>query len=392
MVSNRLPRVLLSKTARVFVSGLVSVMTPIYLATLGYSPFYIGISLLVIVAGNVFSNVLLLRYERRAGRRTLLIVFSVLMAASGFLLYVTASLPLILLAFFIGNVSTTGTEAGPFQSIETGVLPTLVSAGNVNRAFGAYNFLGYGAASAGALAASLPAYSQNGLQVFRLLYLVFGLVGLLLLVMYTGLGNIEPSRNLAPGQFRQLSAKGTKDISRLSALNSVDAFGGGFVTQSLLSYWFYLVYQVSLTSLGVIFFFVNIITAVSTFGASLIAERLGNLRTMVVTHLLSNVFLTIIPFAGTLTAALLLLFLRQSVSQMDVPTRQAFMAEIFDENERVVANATTNTFRSVGGLFGAPISGALFGVGLLAVPLVIGSASKILYDVAIFVSYRREVR
>jgi MFS family permease len=392
MVSNKLARVFISKTMRVFVSGLVSVMTPIYLATLGYSPFYIGISLLVIVGGNVFSNVLLLRYEKRAGRRMFLIAFSVLMSASGSLLYATASLPLILLAFFIGNISTTGTEAGPFQSIETGVLPTLVSAGNVKRAFGAYNFLGYGAASVGALAASVPAYFQNSLQVFRLLYLVFGLVGLLLLLLYTGLGNIEPAQNSAPQQFRKSSTKATRDIRRLSALYSIDAFGGGFVTQSLLSYWFFLAYQTSLASLGVIFFIVNVITAISTFGASLIAERLGNLRTMVFTHLLSSVFLTIIPFAGTLVAALLFLFLRQSVSQMDVPTRQAFMAEIFDENDRVAANATTNTFRSVGGLFGGPISGALLSVGLLALPIVTGGVSKILYDIAIFVSYRREVK
>ncbi len=392
MVSNKLARVFISKTARVFVSGLVSVMTPIYLATLGYSPLVVGISLLAIVGGNVFSNILLLRYETRAGRRMLLIVFSVLMAASGALLYVTASLPLILLAFFIGNISTTGTEAGPFQSIETGVLPTLVSANNVNRTFGAYNFLGYGAASVGALAASVPAYFQNSIQVFHLLYLVFGLVGLLLLLLYTGLGNIEPPRKVASQQPRQSSAKATKDIRRLSILYSVDAFGGGFVTQSLLSYWFFLLYQVSLSSLGVIFFVVNVITAISTFGASLIAERLGNLRTMVFTHLLSNVFLTIIPFAGSLLVALLFLFLRQGVSQMDVPTRQAFMTEIFDENDRVAANATTNAFRSVGGLFGGPISGALFGVGLLALPIVTGGVSKILYDIAIFVSYRREVK
>lgn len=392
MVSNKLARIFISKTARVSVSGLVSVMTPIYLATLGYSPLEVGVSLLVIVGGNVFSNILLLRYETRAGRKTFLIVFSVLMAASGALLYVTASLPLILFAFFIGNISTTGTEAGPFQSIETGVLPTLVSANNVNRAFGAYNFLGYGAASVGALAASVPAYFQNSIQVFHLLYLVFGLVGLMLLLLYAGLGNIEPARNLATKQPRQSSAKATRDIRRLSVLYSVDAFGGGFVTQSLLSYWFFLAYQVSLSSLGVIFFVVNIITALSTFGASLIAERLGDLRTMVSTHLLSSVFLAIIPFTGTLATALLFLFLRQSVSQMDVPTRQAFMAEIFDENERIAANATTNTFRSVGGLFGGPISGALFAVGILALPIVTGGVSKILYDIAIFFSYRRKVR
>jgi sugar phosphate permease len=226
--------------------------------------------------------------------------------------------------------------------------------------------------------------------VFRLLYLVYGLVGLLLLLLYAGLGNMEMTRNDSR-QRPAISAKAKSDIEQLSILNSVDAFGG-FVTQSLLSYWFFLTYQVPLVSLGIIFFAVNIITAVSIFGASVIAEKIGNLRTMVSTHLVSSTFLTAIPFTGSLPLALIFLFLRQSVSQMDVPTRQAFMAEIFEDQDRVAANATTNTFRGVGSLFGGPLSGTLFTLGLVAVPIVAGGVSKIVYDVAIYLSYRREVR
>jgi len=137
---------------------------------------------------------------------------------------------------------------------------------------------------------------------------------------------------------------------------------------------------------------VNVITAISIFGATLIAERLGNLRTMVSSHLISSVFLTVIPFAGSLTLALLFLFLRQSMSQMDVPTRQAFMAEIFSDQDRVRANATTNTFRSVGSLFGGPLSGVMYALGLTSVPIVVAGVSKISYDIAIYTSYRREAK
>jgi hypothetical protein len=314
------------------------------------------------------------------------------MGLAGLLLYLTTSTPLLLLAFLIGNISTTGTEAGPFQSIEVGILPRLAALGSVNRLFGVYNVLGYAAASFGALAASIPGYLQNGLPVFRSLYLVYGLVGFLLFVIYLGLGDIEAHMPGDRKEVVQSSPKAKKDIARLSALNSVDAFGGGFVTQSLLTYWFLLVYHVSVMNLGIIFFIANIITAISIFGATLIAELVGNLRTMVGSHLISSVFLVVIPFAGSLTFALAFLFLRQSMSQMDVPTRQAFMAEIFGDQDRVRANATTNTFRSVGSLFGGPLSGAMFAVGLAGLPIVTGGVSKIAYDIAIYLSYRREAK
>jgi predicted MFS family arabinose efflux permease len=298
----------------------------------------------------------------------------------------------LLLAFFIGNISTTGTEAGPFQSIEAGVLPGLVPPARTNRIFGVYNVLGYGAASIGALAASIPGYLQNGLEVFRLLYLVYALVGLTLLVLYLGLGDIESPKEPAGRQSGELSPRARRDVARISALFSVDAFGGSLVSQSLLAYWFYLTYHVSLADLGIIFFVVNVAAAVSIFAASVIAERLGNLRTMVFTHLTSSVFLTAIPFGGSLTLALLLLFVRQSLSQMDVPTRQAFMAELFDPKDLVKANATTNTFRSVGSLFGGPVSGVLYAAGLASLPILAAGVSKIIYDLAIYSSYREEVR
>ena len=385
-------RILICKASRVFVSGLLSVMTPVYLDLLGYAPSYIGIFLLAIVASSVLSNLALSRYESRFGRKFFLLLFSGSMVASGLLLSVATSTSLLLFAFLIGNISATGTEAGPFQSIETGVLPGVSALGGISRVFGVYNVLGYAAASLGALAASIPGYLNESLAVFRVLYLVYALVGALLFALYLGLGDLEATKTGSTRQTDPPSPRVNRDIARLSALFSVDAFGGGFVTQSLLTYWFLLVYKVSLVDLGIIFFVVNVITALSIFGAALIGERIGNLRTMVVTHLVSNVFLTAIPFAGSLAAALLLLFLRQSTSQMDVPTRQAFMAEVFNAPDLVRAVSTTNTFRSLGGLFGGPISGAMYAAGFVGLPILAGGASKILYDVAIYFSYRREAR
>lgn len=390
---NNVTYIFLCKAARVFVFGIVSVMTPIYLATLGYSPFYVGVALAAIILGNIVSNIILTWYGNWIGRKGSLLVFSSLMLISGILLFSTTLLPLILLACFLGNISTTGTEAGPFQSIETGVLPNLVSERETSRVFGAYNLIGYGAASVGAFAASIPSYFQNELLVFRSLYLVYGLVGLLLIMLYCLLGNLESvgteSKRMGIGD---MSPKARGDLTRLTAFFSIDAFGGGFVSQSLLAYWFYLAYNASLESLGIIFLVANVITALSTFGASLLAEHLGNLRTMVYTHLVSNALLVSVPLAGTLTGSVLFFFLRQTVSQMDVPTRQAFMAQVFTDQDRISANAITNTFRSISSILGAPISGLLFAAGFTALPILTGGLSKIFYDLTIFSAYRKEVK
>src|SRR5947199_4821458 len=170
----RLSYIFISKASRASVSSLLSILTPIYLTRLGYSDLYVDVAVIAILAGNAFFNIILTWYGDYLGRRRSLLVFSLLVVVSGVLLSSTIFLPLILLGLFLGNISTTATEAGPFQSIETGILPILVSKGKENRAFGVYNFVGYGASSIGAFAASAPDYFQDNLLGSRLLYLSTG--------------------------------------------------------------------------------------------------------------------------------------------------------------------------------------------------------------------------
>src|SRR6266705_1938056 len=386
----RLHYIFISKASRTSVASLLSILTPIYLVRLGYSALYVGIGLTAILAGNAFFNILLTWYGDYLGRKRSLLVFSLLVIVSGVLLSSTIFLPLILLGLFLGNISTTGTEAGPFQSIETGVLPILEPEERRNRAFGVYNFVGYGASSIGAFAASAPDYFQDSLLASRLLYLVYGLLGVLLLVIYRRIGNIE-SQETGPKKIGlgNVRAEARRDITKLSFFYSIDAFGGSLVSQFVLSYWFNQVYKVSLSSLGEIFLAVNVVTAVSTLAAPVLAEKLGNLRTMVSTHLLSNVFLIIVPLAGSFLAAIVFLFLRQSISQMDVPTRQAFMAQLFTYEERDPANAVPNTCRSLSGTLGGPLTAVMFMAGASSLPILTGGFSKILYDVLVFRSYRK---
>jgi len=152
--ANALNIIFVSKAARVFAFGLVSIMTPVYVATLGYSPFYVGLVLAVIIAGNIASNITITRYGKQFGDQRALLLFSILMLASGAILSSTTLFPLILFACFLGNISTTGTEAGPFQSIETAILPNFALQ-KTDRTFGLYNLIGYASSAVGAKSISI---------------------------------------------------------------------------------------------------------------------------------------------------------------------------------------------------------------------------------------------
>ena len=380
-----------AKGGRVFVSGLLSISLPFYLKSIGYGPFFQGLALVAILAGNAVSNLAVTYLDARVGRRRLLQAFSVLMVAAGAVLAVDEAAAAMLLACLIGNISSSGTESGPFQSIEAGVIPDLSGEGSSVRAFGRYNMIGYSAAALGQLASSGPGILGDSAAAFHVGFAGFAAVGVVLFAVYSRVGGLEASRAVRPG-LANLSPQARKELVRLSGLFSLDSFGGVFVTTYLLSIWFSSTYGLQLEYLGPIFFVASLVTAASAYGAAIIAVRIGNLRTMVYTHLGSNALLIFMGLAGSLPLALLFLFLRQTVSQMDVPTRQALMTEMFQKEERVQAYAVTNTLRSVGSFMGGPASAVFLGLGVVSALPFAGGITKIGYDLMTFASYRKRYR
>lgn len=383
--------VYLAKGIRVYVSGLLSITLPFYLKVIGYGPIFQGLALVAILGGNAFSNMAVTYLDASLGRRRLLQSFSLLMMGAGAVLAITTSAVPILIACFIGNVSSTGTEAGPFQSIEAGTLPDLARGGSVVKSFGRYNLIGYSAAALGQLTSAGPGVAGNSHLAFQAIFAGFGTVGAVLFVIYSRLGALDFGRAARPG-LANLSASAKRDVTLLSGLFSVDAFGGVFVTTYLLSIWFNSTYGLQLEALGPIFFVASVAAAASMYGAALIAPKIGNLRTMVYTHLVSSALLILMGLAGSLLLALAFLFLRQSFSQMDVPTRQALMTEMFQREERVQAYAVTNTVRSSGSFLGGPVAAGILGLGAISSIPFVGGGTKIAYDLMTFASYRKRYR
>jgi len=176
-------------------------------------------------------------------------------------------------------------------------------------------------------------------------------------------------------------------VLRLSALFALDSFGGGFVPQTFIAYLFVRKYDASAQTLALLFFGIGLLQALSFQGAVRLAGRIGLLRTMVFTHLPSNLLLAAVAFAPDLPSAIALLLARFLLSQADVPTRQAYVMAVVDPSERTAAAAYTNTARYLTRPVAPLLAGAALR-GALGAPFLIAGALKSVYDIGLYLSFR----
>ncbi len=302
------------------------------------------------------------------------------MAIAGTAFALTSWVPALIFAALTGTVSTDVVESGPFTSIEQAMLPHAAGGADPTRLFGTYNTVATLAGSLGALLA-LAGSSAHWL----LAYPIAAAVGLAVSARLSPA--VEIGEELA-AERRPPLHRSRAIVLRLSALFALDSFGGGFVPQTFIAYLFVRKYGASSHTLAVVFFAIGILQALSFLGAVRLAGRIGLLRTMVFTHLPSNVLLAAIAFAPNLPSAIALLLARFLLSQADVPTRQAYVVAVVDPSERTAAAAYTNTSRYVT----RPIAPLLAGVALrssLGAPFVIAGALKSVYDVCLYALFRK---
>ena len=376
-------RILIAQGLRAFVYGLGSVLIGVSLARQGLSGIEVGVLLAALLAGTALVSVALARYADRVGRRRCYRVLLAGMAVAGTAFAVTDWLPALMLAALTGTVSTEVVESGPFTSLEQAMLPSTVDPNDTARIFGTYNTIAALAGSLGALAAGVPALLDVAPQ--RLL-LAYPVAVALALAAIRGLSRtVEAEGAREHGAAEPSLRRSQRIVGRL--LFALDSLGGGFVTQAFIAYVFTRKYGASPETLGAVFFAIGILQAVSFQAAVRLAHRIGLLRTMVFTHLLSNLLLAAIAVAPTLAAAIALLLARSLLSQMDVPTRQAYVVAVVDPSERTAAAAYTNTARYVVRPIAPPLAGAALQVALGA-PFVIAGILKSAYDIGLYALFR----
>jgi hypothetical protein len=266
------------------------------------------------------------------------------------------------------------------------------------RAFGWYNVFAFLPAAAGSAAAGgtlgwAVRAGLDQLQVYRGMLFAYAGVGVVLTLLYARLATRLKRREETEdhGALGSLGlGRSRAAVVQLAGLQAVDAFAGGFIMQSLLAYWFYLRFGARPESLGALFFGTNLLSALSFLVATRVAERIGLLNTMVFTHLPSNVLLFLVPVMPTLQLAMAALFLRFSISQMDVPTRQSYTMAVVEPEERSAAAGVTGIARTIGSSLAPIAAGPLYAVPALAsLPFFIAGGIKIAYDLAIYVAFRK---
>jgi len=382
---------------RLFAYGSVSVVLVFYLVGAGLSEPRIGTLLALTLAGDTLVSLYLTTRADRLGRGRVLIAGALLMAAAGIAFASTSRFWLLLVAGTIGVISPSGNEVGPFLSVEQAALSSVIPDRARTEVFAWYTLAGSVATALGALAAGTATrVLQSGLMAradsYRAIVIAYAALGLLLAVLFSRLSSAaEPQ---TPGErqpprstFASLSGLGrSKDVVlRLSGLFAIDAFAGGFVIQSFAAYWFYLRFGVDPGTLGVIFFWANILAGISALLASTLAARFGLIRTMVATHLPSNILLILVPLMPTLPLAIGVLLARFSISQMDVPTRQSYLMAVVSPEERSAAAGITGVARTIGAAVSPLFVGVMFArPSWINLPFFIAGTLKIVYDLLLY--------
>ena len=314
------------------------------------------------------------------GRRRTLIAGAVLMIGAGIMFAFTRDFTLLLIAATIGVISPSGNEVGPFLAVEQVALTQAEASRDRTAMFAWYNLAGSFATAAGSLCVGILAASSS----YRTAVVVYALLGLVLAAIFA---NLSPAVERASVTFSGVRrSRGV--VARLSALFALDSFAGGLVVQSIVAYWFYRRFGVSPAVIGAIFFGANVLAGVSALAAAAIARRIGLVNTMVFTHLPSNVLLLLVPFMPTLPLAIAVLLIRFSISQMDVPTRQAYLMAVVDESERTAAAGVTGVARTTGAALAPVLAVPVIASPHDWLPFVAAGTLKIVYDLLLLWSSR----
>ena len=382
-------RVLAAKGLRAFGDGYVSLLLPVYLLELGYTPLEVGLIATVTLAGSGVLALIVGLHAYRFHYRTLLLAATVLMAATGLGFAVVVDFwPLMLIAL-VGTLNPSSGDVSVFLPLEHAMLSKLVDDRSRTATFARYSLVGSLLAALGSLAAGLPAYfaaqwGWSGRGALQAMFVLYAATAVVVALVYRGLPQ-APSATVQRPPAPLTQSKGR--VYTLAALFSVDSFAGGFVVQSLIALWLYQRHGLSAATAGTIFFWTGVLSAISFLIAVRIANRIGLVNTMVFTHIPANVCLILTPFADSLAVVIVLMLIRALLSQMDVPTRSSYVMAIVLPEERPAAASITSVPRSLASAASPFVAGWMLGLSPFGWPLVAAGVLKIAYDLALLAMF-----
>jgi len=383
---------LVARALRAFADGYMAILLPAYLLAIGLGTLEVGVVATATMLGSALATVAVGAWGHRFASNRLLRGAALLMALTGVCFAAFSSFWPLLVVAFVGTLNPSSGDVSVFLPLEHARLAGAARGHARTALFARYSLLGAVAAALGALAAAVPGWlvARGGLSdvvALRAMFVLYGAVGLLVWQLYRR--QQQPQGEEAGDSSVPAPLGASRAIVvRLAALFSVDAFAGGLVVNSLMALWLLDRFGLSLAQAGAFFFWAGLLSAASQLAAPVVARRIGLLNTMVFTHIPANVCLVLAAWAPSLTVALALLFVRSALSQMDVPTRTAYVMAVVTPAERRAAASFTAVPRSLAGALSPTLSGALFAAGWISAPLVACGVLKICYDLTLWWSCR----
>jgi MFS family permease len=386
-------RLLIYVTAlvRATTTGFVGVALGLYLARAGQSTATTGAVISAGLAGAAVAAIFATLFADRVGRRRFL-AGTAFIGAVGTVAFVSTTDPTALvLASFVAMLNGMGRDRGAALILEQAALPATTDDAGRTRAFAWYTMLQDLGHGLGALLAGLPSVvadtgSSAGAGEHRVAFLLCVGVILATIPAYLRMGSAVEEGASGPRQ--RLSPRSRSILFRISALFSVDSLAGGFLTTALLSYFFFERFGASELAIGGLFFAARLLNAVSHLAAAWLAARIGLVNTMVFTHIPSSLLLVTVAFAPSFAIGAVLFLLREGLVEMDVPTRQSYVLAVVLPEERTAASGVTNLVRLAAWAVSPVLAGTLMRPESLYLPLVIGAAMKISYDLLLWKAFR----
>jgi MFS family permease len=378
--------------ARSVATGMIGVLLGVYLAELKLSPSAIGLVVGAGLAGATAATAAVTFLADRFSHRRVLITVTILTVCGASLLALSTSPWALAFAAFVGMANGMGRDRGAALVVEQAILPATTTDANRTMTFAKYSVLQDVGHALGSLLAALPVILETSLgatteSAQRASIWAYAVLCAAPLIAYSRLSaTVEAGRVMGPVS---LSPQSRRTLTKISGLFAIDGLAGGFLTTALLSYFFYERFGVDASQIGVLFFIARIANAGSHFAAAWLARRIGLVNTMVFTHIPSSLLLLTVPFMPNFETAAVMFLLRESLVEMDVPTRQSYVMAVVQPGERTFASGITHLVRLGGWALAPAFAGLLMAGQSLAIPIYVGAAMKIFYDLALWRAFRK---
>jgi len=381
---------LTTRGIRGFVDGVVSLSITALLPVFGFSALQVGVIVTGMMLGSAALTLLVGTKGHAFPRRSLLLAGSVLMVISGALFGTATSFAALFVVGVIGTLNPTAGDVSVFLPLEQSMIAGTTPAVSRTALYARYTFIGGIAGAFGTLAIRIPEAIAGNTSVseetaLRWCFGVYVLAGFVVMALYRTLsvGSTDPDTVVAAPLGRSKNV-----VYKLAALFSLDAFGGGFVVQSMLALWLFQRFDLSIGAAGTLLFVTGTLSAASGFVAAWLATRIGLVRTMVFSHLPANCFLIAAAFMPTVQLAVVMLVLRSLLSSMDVPARTSYVMAVVSPAERAAAASVTNVPRSLAAALPPTAAGWMLDHSTFGWPLIIAGTAKIIYDLLLLRQFR----